>query len=79
MLVLDMIYLNRIIKKEKSTSDFEMSFSYFGPFGVQGVIDITNHKNYFKSENNRNSINFITYPLQMAMNMISGIQQSNEI
>ena len=58
MLVLDMIYLNWIVKKEKSTSAFEMSSSCFGPFGVWGVMDITNHKNYFKSENARNSINF---------------------
>ena len=37
MLVLDMIYLDCIVKKQKSTGTFEMFFSYFGPFGVRGV------------------------------------------
>ena len=37
MLVLDMIYLDCIVKKEKSTGTFEMFFSCFGHFGVRGV------------------------------------------
>ena len=37
MLILDMIYLDCIVKKEESTGTFEMSFSSFGPFGVWGM------------------------------------------
>ena len=37
MLVLDMIYLDCIVKKEKSTGTIEIFFSCFGPFGVRGV------------------------------------------
>ena len=48
MLVFDMIYLNWIVKNEKSTGTFEMSFPCFGPFWVWGVtrlrkIDETIH------------------------------------
>ena len=34
MLVLNTIYLDLIVKKEKCTYTFEKSFSYFKPFGV---------------------------------------------
>ena len=37
MLVLDMLYLDWIVKKEKIASTFEMSFSCFGPFEVWGM------------------------------------------
>ena len=37
MLVLDMLYLDWIVKKEKTTDTFEMSFSCFGPFEVWGM------------------------------------------
>ena len=39
MLVLDMIYVDWIVKKRKKKiyRYFEMSFSCFGPFGVWGV------------------------------------------
>ena len=36
MLVLDIIYLDWIVKKEKSTGTFETSFSCFESFGVWG-------------------------------------------
>ena len=38
--VLDMIYLDRIVKNEKSTGIFEMFFSCFGLFRVWSMTPI---------------------------------------
>ena len=57
MLVLNMIYVDLIVKK-KIYRYFEMSFSCFGSFGVWGVINLPMSRTESKYKTKKKNVSF---------------------